>query len=59
LQDQSKIFDHLKKLRIPLRHGNQKKSDVIPDAEIERAIKRKGNFQRDPESRTWKFEFEA
>lgn len=44
---------------VVVSHGIQKKSDAVPKMEIERAIKRKGNFQKDPESHTWKFEFEA
>lgn len=36
-------------------HGFQKKSDKVPEIEIDKAIKRKEAFQQNPADHTWNF----
>lgn len=44
---------------VVVSHGIQKKSDAVPEIEIERAIRRKGIFHKDPEAHSWVFKLEA
>lgn len=44
---------------VVVSHGIQKKSDAVPENEIDRALVRKQNFQKNPEAHSWKFVFEV
>lgn len=44
---------------VVVSHGIQKKSDAVPEIEIDRAIRRKENFQKAPTAHTWRFETEG
>lgn len=44
---------------VVVSHGIQKKGDAVPEIEIERAIRRKGIFHKDPEAHSCVFKLEA